>query len=702
MNSSHWLFIFILLVSITTSSVVQASYQGIILPEYVPGDEKTSQSIELALSKALKNKGFSTNINQSTSLCDPDCDPTSVALYESVLSLYPGAEIVIFYNESQNDVSTITAIDVLSMDALAKISLPKTASVSINQRYKDMSVLLIDELNSLGGFKRLSINISGFSMNEIAPVSSFLLSLSANNQIKLIETSQVESFFSTFIPIIDTTYSLSTDIPSTHLINEFRRFWDLQDISVTVEYNRLSSELIIKRVALPYWPSLVTVLLTILMCFSFLFWLNKRRRIQSRLTEFAHKKQADDWLRLYDKSNKPWIRLSHHWINKASYWRQIKKESLQLEKQAKLFFEAGDVNTAKLFITKALNINTNSPEANTLIKIIEQEEKNVAQLNDEEQWIRNKIAKAMINLRNGNYYKALRQAYQAEARCGQQKALKKQLKAIKKLVNKILFQSAFRVDRVNIKLTDALDVLSIGCEDEVFIGRDDSWIPEQGIGVMQFLHKGLSRIGQHAKLTLSADGLGLFELGSTNGTFLNNKRVKSNQEYMLQQDDLIVLAAKSTQQGLAQRVKHAFHSDFYCFEFPNENAKEGVVAEYTKVWSDYMQSVNRTFIIAKRTVYICLDRTDKNLFCALQLPDPNRATALFTISLFPYLSIEPLQSASIHLKGEEVLGKTALQLPAEISYKDQKIQMLANEYSYISEYTKSNIQSELSFKNVEN
>ncbi|GEM_PF-6742043 len=681
-----------------TFCAVSEGFQGLVVP--LNGAQNEDSAIEIALSDAFKNGSINVRINQSSILCQDLCSPSSDALFDNILKHYPDTDIVFFYDSNSSEVSSVTAIDALSMNVLTKISLPKASSVSDAQRFTDIGKLVLNAITEQQTFTSITISMFGFTIDEMTPVSGFLLSLSANNQIKLIETSQVESSFSSYIPVINTTYALSTDVPANHLINEFIRYWDLQNITVKTDYDRIQGELSLTRVGVPYWPSLLSIFLVFIVFFMLLYWFTLRRGIQSKLNELALNKKADDWLALYDKSNKPWVRLNHHWTNKASFWRQIKRESQQLEKQAKLFYDAGDTNTAKLFISKALNINASAPAANELIQKIKVEEENVELLNDKEQWIRNKIAKAMINFRNNNYYKALRQAYQAEAKCGQQKALKKQMKAINKLVNKILFQSAFSVDRVHIKLTDAIEMTSIGREDEIYIGREDTWISEQGVGVMQFIHKGLSRIGQHAKLTLSNNGLSITELGSTNGTYHNAEKLNANESILLQQDDLLQFSAKSKRQGLAQRLTNVSHASFYCFEFPIESTKADYIDDYTKVWSDYMMAANRKFIITKKPVYIHLNIARNQLHTTFEKSESKSEIALFMLSLMPYLIIEPINSNKILLNNEEVLGRTALQLPAEIAYKDVKIQILANEFSYISEYTKSTIQSELNLKDV--
>lgn len=692
----------LLLLWLSIAPATSLAFQGVLLPENGNGQSSEHQTLELSLSNVLQQQAYNIKINQAALLCKDVCQSTSADLFTQILTTYPDTELVFFYDVQQADVTIVTVVDPFSMDLLARATLPKTAAISETQRINDLGILLLEELTQRQVKQTLTIRMSKFSIDEMAPVSSFLLSLSANNQIKLLETAQLDEVFSSFMPILQTTYALTTDVSVSHLIDEFRRYWDLQGIKVRTDYDRLTGELVIVRVGVPYWPSLLLMLVMLIVCLLSVFWYLRRRNIQLQLSFFSDKRKVDDWLELYDATNKPWVRLNPNLINQASYWRQIKRESQQLEKQAKLFYEAGDVNTSKLFISKALNINASAPDANKLVLKIQQDEKNKALLNEDEQWIRNKIAKAMINLRNDNYYKALRQAYQAEARCGQQKALKRQLKAIKKLVNKILFQSAFRIDRVQIKLTDDIGVLSIGREEQVYIGRDDNWIAAKGVGVMQFLHKGLSRIGQHAKLSFSEQGLSITELGSTNGTYINKTKLAVDDDVYLQHGDVLLLAAKNTRMGLAQRLTEASKNrDFYCLEFPSDMTKEGFIADYTKVWSDYMLSVHRKFVLSRQALYVCLDNDSKQLFAAMQPPEPAQGKALFIISLMPYLTISPVPSLPIKLNNEEVLGKTAIELPAEITCKSHKIQILANEFSYISEYTKSNFQSELKIKDVE-
>ncbi|MEM0910465.1 MAG: hypothetical protein AAGJ37_05785, partial [Pseudomonadota bacterium] len=187
------------------------AYQSVLLPLNNDSTAIDHQEIELALAKALKNSGHQTRSNLSALFCKKGCEPSSPELFETIIATYPDTELVLFYEFEQSSIRSVTAVDALSSNVLANVSLPISSSVTEVQRANDLAVLLVEALKQQQVFKRLTVELSRFSIDEMATVSSFLLSLSNSNQIKLIETRQLESLFSSYIPIIETTYALTTD-----------------------------------------------------------------------------------------------------------------------------------------------------------------------------------------------------------------------------------------------------------------------------------------------------------------------------------------------------------------------------------------------------------------------------------------------------------------------------------------------------------
>ena len=539
-----------------------------------------------------------------------------------------------------------------------------------------------DEVNAVQkDIQNIELSLIGFSVEELVPVTGFLLSLSRSNQIKLIETKQASYAFADAFPVVSSSYALTTDVPITHLNNELNRFWSLQNIDVNIEFDDTSGQLQITRVGYPYTPSLISLSMVIFVSSAFLYLFINRIRVNQKLQTLSDNKRVDEWLTHFNASNKPWVLLSTYWQNQQNYWQQIKKESESLEKQAKIFFEAGDYRSAKLFISKALNINTSAPLANELVDKLKLMEMDSKDLNDSGQWISNRIAKSMSNYRNHNPYKALRQAYQALEKASQSKSLKIQLKAIRKLIKKILYEEAIHADRIQIKLQGAIDFISIGCESTLFVGRLENWTPQKDQGVIPFAHKGMSRLGKQSKFLQQSNQISIEDLNSTNGTYVNDLKLDDCVQY-LKDDDVIYFAGNSDQHSVPLQFNFLAKTDGFSLSYPSHLKSESNFAAYANIWSDFVTATQRQFVVAQQNVVVTIKK-GQELLVKRKNDKTKNCIELFEISFSPFLSLIPKKGIKLELHGQEVLGEMPIVPPIELRYEDKTMTITLDEFTYV-------------------
>lgn len=92
------------------------------------------------------------------------------------------------------------------------------------------------------------------------------------------------------------------------------------------------------------------------------------------------------------------------------------------------------------------------------------------------------------------------------------------------------------VQKITLVVPSSRRRFKLDVQNEVQIGRSSSeLIPEVDLTDDDGAEKGVSRL--HAKIQAMQDGLVLIDLGSTNGTLLNNYRLPPNEPYPLKSGD---------------------------------------------------------------------------------------------------------------------------------------------------------------------
>jgi len=411
---------------------------------------------------------------------------------------------------------------------------------------QDLGKLIESRLAELQPQNEFVVSFEKFLFEELNGLTTRILANSGNTQLRLSESNVEYLFFDQYFAITNNLYQLSTSLNASQLKQLLLAYFKDKGINTTIHFSQQETkgmQFIVLRSGNPYIPSLITVVLLSLGLVVLVTLYIRRQYLENELKECDKKRNADRWLNTYEKGSFMLYGLEKKWASRASYWTRLQHESAQLGQQAQLYFDAGDVHTAKLFVSKSLHANTANPQANKLIKAIETLALSEESLSQSEQWIRNKLAKAMNNYRQKQAIKALKQLYQAAAVAEQESALKKQAQAIKKLIKQI--NKEFGASEKALVVTCSSDPQSLLlCQNEtIHIGRrpnnnDLAWISTQD-SVFYINHKSVSRVGQQCFIKRQKDGFYLVDSDSKNGTFLNHKPLTPHQPIKLNKDDTV-------------------------------------------------------------------------------------------------------------------------------------------------------------------
>lgn len=554
-------------------------------------------------------------------------EPSAEALLTNIKAKAPQVQLVILYEiiAKANNQAIIQAqlIDPLSYQIRFNHTTPITTLIGSN--ITDQTLFKIGrrfgenidvKLSNVQAQNTYLVYVDGFEGLEVVGLSTYLLSNAYNENLILLRSEQFY-LLGQYFAITNSQYQLSSSLNASQLQQMLAVFFDNKGINVSISFDLSSQKMIVARQGNPYAPSLITWFIVLIVFAVFASILIRRQYLQYYLHEHANNHNADAWLKTYKKAKFPLYRLHAKWRSRSIYWERLQRESDEYFDQAKVYFDAGDMNTAKLFISKSLHSNVANEQALALVDEIEFIESNEKTLSETEQWIRNKIAKAMNNYRQKQALKAMRQLYQAYDKAKQVKGLKKQSKAINKLIKNMSSEFANECHSIVVNCsTDASSIL-ICQNDTVHLGRlpnktDIPWISAQD-SVFYINHKQVSRIGQHCSISRTENGYSLTDVGSKNGSYINGDECIKHKAMPLQNQDRIQLGSchNVTSLTLAANLSPAATLLTLAYVPPSINLFDR--NELNRVWPDNALAMRTKLACMKDVCVLTYDTTKKTM-----------------------------------------------------------------------------------------
>lgn len=522
------------------------------------------------------------------------------------------------------------------------------------------------------------IGLEGFYRQDLAYFAGFVLANPNNKSLSLQTSRQEFLILDRFLPTSHDEYALDTSLSAQQVQTSIEYYFSQRNIDIHVSFDASQTTMIVSHAGFAY-GSLLSTLFIFLVLSLFLGLLYIRRTIISRsLQHLARKRDVDAWLTTYQKASfKPYL-LKRKWQSRAANFKRIQKESLELAEQAKIYFDAGEFNTAKILVTKASHLNIANELANQLITDIQKEEQSANEVSETEQWLRNKVAKAMNNYQNNNPVKALRQLYQAIDKIGSQKGFKKQSKALKKLTLKILNENSNAISGVLINCSQSLKSVAVCATQTVHLGRlphksDLPWISVQD-SVFFINNKKVSRIGQHAQITRLDQKFWLSDVGSKNGTYINANKCTTNTAVPIKNKDSITLASKDAVTAVTYKASVSICNELVLLKPISAPEKLINEKEMANIWPDRQIALHKQLACVSDK-FVLLQRQNKKDFKLLSLSDfdeldddnNHQSRALCVIHLGKKAKISPIGADDVLIDGSSLVGPLPLNLPCEVS-----------------------------------
>lgn len=674
-------------------AALQAQYASII-------EQTIAYQLLQNLEQVISAKGVFGECNS------PLCGSASLQqALQKIQSQAREVELVLLYGLSTGPEAmlSIELIDPLSLEYYDSFTLPlltdSEGSISLAQirsLSSDMGKVVAQRLNKVIKYNRFHLVLRGFALDEVAPFASYVLSESPQSELRLSKSEKVESWMSDYLPVMDTRFVVTIGATESQFNQLLNRFFEQSNIDIVNEFDAERQQFVVSRLGNPYTPSLLSSFLMMMIFIALCVLLIKRQIFQYQLERYAQKKSADQWLEVYAHARSPWFMLRAKWGNQFSYWQRLQRESQDLEKQAKLFFDAGDTTSAKLFISKSLNLNIDAKLARSLVQRIENQELNHKALSEKEQWVRNKVAKAMNNYRGNQPIKALRQSYQALAALQDEKKLKRQYKAIKRLIQKINADFSRNVEHLELSDLQTNDhcLVSTTAQFEIgrFSSRDMTLTRLEDVMPFHINHKALSRTGKHLAIQRTDNGFYMFDQGSTNGSFVHsvteeNTRLKKGQARLLVDRDVINLGAQSDLSAVKFIANVDEKHDLLHLRVSKQLTKTLDIADLARVWPDYMHAM-RSSLVMTRSSFVLAVNVSTQALSIISLSESQQSKdyeGIVVIELGKQARLSPYHQVqeedAILYNNEALLGDAPLVLPCELKWAEHHVYL--DEYSAI-------------------
>jgi hypothetical protein len=729
----HWLKSLILFVLIFFSSQGHAkNWQLIIVPESSYKEANLQNDASIPDSYLNIEKGLTYSLsNSSETLIDKRrlfdeckfylCGEQDIAAFmEKIRISATRVHLVILYSlgGEQNNTLFVRLLDPLSYRVRFSESLnllDGSADAKLFALGEDMGKLIEARLDGLQAQTEFSLVFDGFLVEELNGLTTQVLANTGNTQLALTKSSISYLLIDKYFTVSNSQYKLTTVLSASQVEQLLTKFFTEQTLDATITFTQMEDQQLqfyIQRSSKPYIYSFITFLLLIL---AFLFFLGiymRRRYVDTLLHQYAEERNADMWLDTYKKTTFFLLGLQNKWRTRVPYWSSLQKESIELTDQARLYVDAGDVQTAKLFLSKSLHSNTANSHAKKLLETIKIIELNKKSLSDDEQLIRSKLDKAKNNYRQKQPIKALRHLYKASELAQKSASLKKQAKAIKKLLKQIKLEFCTNEQSLLINCSSDPQSIVLCQNDTLHLGRlssndNISWISAQD-NIFYINHKSVSRAGRQCSITQQENGFFLTDNGSKNGTYINNESLVPHQPIKLNNTDLIHLGGNIPFVSAAFRVSLSPKETLLALSLDPQSMTLLDKQELNKVWPDNALALKTKLVCVHRECCLVLNTGTCSLHVfeldempsqmklisqdnTLPIEEKNNDSTLWKplcqIRLGENASVKPLLSSNdkhnLSLEALPLLGEVPLILPCSISYIDTNI--------YLSNYDSTSI-----------
>jgi hypothetical protein len=321
---------------------------------------------------------------------------------------------------------------------------------------------------------------------------------------------------------------------------------------------------------------------------------------------------------------------------------------------------------------------------------------------ENEEWIRDKLAKATKNYRQDKLHKAFRQLYQARDLSYQDSINKKQSRAITKVIAQLNNDYIQSIDALNIRLVNNGQCFSVFTRETVHIGRfsgsDEASLISTKDAAFYLNHKWVSRVGLNGYVKKQASGFCWVDSASKNGSYINTRQAIPHQPISLHNKDILEMGESKQTSPIAFEI--AVSDDDSILQMSLKHKLISLIDkhELAQLWPDYARAFRTTLVCLHDQFSLAFNTTKKKLQIlqndellaitgnlTTNSSEKGKLVPLCIISLGIKATIQPIVFGNTERKltvnAQRLLGEVPLLLPCDLRYNDINVHLSHNKNS---------------------
>lgn len=388
------------------------------------------------------------------------------------------------------------------------------------------------------------LTLANFTPQEVDIFSGMALSSADDVNSKLLDEKTTLHFLNLFLPSKEITFEISTLLSPSQFREQMSRLFKRMNVEVSSKFIQQDNLFKSTRAVSAYSIQLVVIwsalVIFVLLLTLVVFW----SWVQFKLNLYESSNQSAKWVRLVRILKLipvPFL-CRDKWQQQLSYWEKRVSQADIWFDNAQQLLQNYEIESANVFVNKALEDNASNIAAQTLeVEIAEKMSSHQVMQSQREQF-KNVVSKAVESAKAGELFDALAHAYSALELCHNhaatgRPAIDLQIDSVKNLIQRITANTAQRC--AGIILNSDEQKIQINCGQSMRIGRPDSKVYHANSVDVTLPQDTLSRVHKGLLIVRQSNGFTIQDLGSTNGMWLQYQVCVPNKEFILAEMDQI-------------------------------------------------------------------------------------------------------------------------------------------------------------------
>ena len=561
MKSSLYSLLTVFFVVISTN-VIASDWQVLLVADV------QDKSTELNASELINDKLTDAFIGQQIALVSPSAlslncelshcgEDSLMSLSSRMLSTHPDINLIVLYKFRQENRQTsnklvlrLKAVDPVSGVVIFSSELGKEFESDISLRNNRQAS---EELASVLGERfattlirsakryTYSISMDGFTPEESRVMSSLLLPSTANITATLLREESQKHFLGLLLPTKNVSYRVNSPLTPAKFRQQAAGLIQRLELSVNIRFIQQDNLFDLTRAQPAYfWQKLSLWLLVgaTSYCLALLFL---RFLIASYLHRYERDNECGRWLKLLATMQRipfPFL-VSKSWTKQVSHFEKRVEQSRMWFDNATNLLQNHEVESANVFVKRALEQNASNISALALENAISEQQSKHQEIKDERELWKELVSSAVSFAKQNNTFLALEKAYTALDLCKSHEKYNRpvidlQIDSITKLIARISANKSALCEGVVISANN--QQLIINATSQMHIGRPNKNTPLNQDLHLQLPQSNLSRLGQSAAVTRQDSGhFSLVDIGTSNGVWLQYDHIEAEIDYVLKE-----------------------------------------------------------------------------------------------------------------------------------------------------------------------